>query len=76
MDQDLMTIEGELESRLFQNEDNGYAVVRVALEDGESCTAVGCIPCATPGERLTMVGKWTVHPSYGEQFAAERVDTA
>ncbi len=74
MDQDLMTIEGELESRLFQNEDNGYAVVRVALEDGESCTAVGCIPCATPGERLTMVGKWTVHPSYGEQFAAERVE--
>ena len=74
MDRELQTIEGELESRLFQNEDNGYAVVRVILDSGETCTAVGSIPCATPGERLTMVGSWTVHPSYGEQFAARRVE--
>ena len=68
------TVEGAVQSLIFQNEDNGYTVLSLLTDDGELVTAVGCIPCAAPGERMTVTGVWTNHPSYGPQFAAESVE--
>ena len=68
------TVEGTISSVVFQNEENGYTVLRLVTGDGEVITAVGCIPCAAPGERLTLTGTWMVHPTHGEQFKAEAVE--
>ena len=42
------TVEGAVQSLIFQNEDNGYTVLSLLTEDGELVTVVGCIPCAAP----------------------------
>ncbi|HIV62296.1 MAG TPA: ATP-dependent RecD-like DNA helicase [Candidatus Butyricicoccus avistercoris] len=62
---------GRLSQIVFQNEENGYAVIRLTADDGEEITATGCMPALGLGEELTLYGKWITHPSYGEQFTAE-----
>ena len=68
------TIMGTVLSVVFQNEENGYAVLRLVTDDGELITLVGCIPCAAPGESLTATGAFSSHPQYGEQFTASEVE--
>ena len=68
------TIDGTILSLIFQNEENGYTVLRLVTGDGEIITVVGCIPCAAPGENLIATGVWMTHPTHGEQFKAEQVE--
>ena len=68
------TIIGTVMSVVFQNEENGYAVLRLVTDDGELMTLVGCVPCAAPGENLTATGTFSSHPQYGEQFSALEVE--
>ena len=69
-------LNGKIVSVIFQNEENGYSVIRLENEDGEMLTVVGCIPMAAPGETLRMTGRWTRHAKHGEQFECERVRRA
>ena len=64
-------IRGSVAAVIYQNEENGYSVIRFQTEGGETITVVGTIPMATVGERLVVAGKWSRHPSYGRQFEAE-----
>ena len=50
------TLIGTVAAVVFQNEENGYAVVRIVTDDGELITVTGCIPCAAPGEALAATG--------------------
>ena len=59
------TIMGTVLSVVFQNEENGYAVLRLVTDDGELLTLVGCVPCAAPGEELILTGRYTTHPQHG-----------
>lgn len=68
------TVIGTVLSVIFQNEENGYAVVRLVTDDGELLTAVGCIPYAAAGEELILTGRRTTHPQHGEQFSADEVE--
>ena len=68
------TVEGTVQSVIFQNEENGYAVLSLLTEQGELITVVGCIPCAAPGEGMTVTGVWVNHPSYGPQITCEQVE--
>ena len=68
------TLIGTVLGVIFENEENGYTVLRVVTEDGELVTAVGCIPRAAAGEELVMTGVYSVHPQHGEQFSAESVE--
>lgn len=68
------TIMGTVSAVLFQNEENGYTVLKLVTDDGELITIVGCIPCAAPGEELIASGTFTTHASYGEQFEADEVE--
>ena len=68
------SIIGTVLSVVFQNEENGYAVLRLVTDDGELLTLVGCVPCAAPGESLTATGSFSSHPQYGEQFSASEVE--
>jgi len=64
-------LQGAISAVVFQNYDNGYAVLRLRLESGETTTVVGTIPLPAVGEQLMVTGKWSSHPSYGRQFEAE-----
>ena len=68
------TIEGAVESVVFQNEENGYTVLRLLTDQGEVVTVVGCIPFAAVGESMTITGVWMNHPTYGTQLTAELVE--
>ncbi len=69
--QELQILQGTISGVVYQNYDNGYSVLRLACEDGQTVTVVGTIPLPSAGERLMVTGKWTSHPSYGKQFEAE-----
>lgn len=69
-----VTVEGTVQNIVFQNEDNGYTVLRLLTEDGELIVVVGCIPFAAAGENLTVTGLWVNHPSYGTQLTCEAVE--
>jgi exodeoxyribonuclease V alpha subunit len=64
-------IRGTISGVLFQNEENGYTVLRVTTENEETITVVGTIPLCTPGEQLVITGHWETHVSHGTQFRAE-----
>lgn len=68
------TIEGTVQSVVFQNEENGYTVLSLLTEQGELITVVGCIPFAAPGEGMTITGVWTNHPTYGPQMTCEQME--
>ena len=72
--EELVTWEGTVHSVIFQNAENGYTVLRLLTEEGEVVTVVGCIPCAAPGERLTVSGVWETHPQHGEQLRAVELE--
>lgn len=68
---DLEILQGTVCSVVYQNYENGYAVLRLQCEDGQTVTVVGTIPRPSVGERLMVTGKWSNHSSYGRQFEAE-----
>lgn len=70
-EQELEILQGTIGSVVYQNYDNGYSVLRLSLENGQTATVVGTIPLPCVGERLMVTGKWTTHASYGKQFEAE-----
>ncbi len=69
--QELEILQGIITAVVFQNYDNGYAVLRLRTDDGQTVTTVGTIPLPAVGERLMVTGKWSTHSSYGRQFEAE-----
>ena len=72
----LEKIEGTVSSVIYINDENGYTVLRLDVDDGSQTTVVGCMPMAAPGESLTAWGSWVRHPSHGEQFKAEHTERA
>ena len=70
-EQELEILQGTIAAVVFQNYDNGYSVLRLSLDNGQTATVVGTIPLPCMGERLMVTGKWTSHSSYGKQFEAE-----
>ena len=68
---ELEILNGAVSAVVFHNYENGYAVLRLHCQDGQTVTVVGTIPMPTVGERLMVTGKWITHPSYGKQFEAE-----
>ncbi len=70
-EQEMEILQGTVGAVVYQNYDNGYAVLRLCCQDGQTVTVVGTIPLPTVGEGLMVTGKWTSHSSYGRQFEAE-----
>lgn len=64
-------LQGSIGAVVYQNYENGYAVLRLLCDSGQTVTVVGTIPMPSVGERLMVTGKWSSHPSYGRQFEAE-----
>lgn len=70
-EQELEILQGTIAAVVYQNYDNGYAVLRLGVGGGATVTVVGTIPLPAVGERLMVTGKWSTHASYGRQFEAE-----
>ena len=65
MQQELEIIQGVISAIVYQNYDNGYAVLRLGVGGNQHVTVVGTIPLPAMGERLMVTGKWSNHSSYG-----------
>lgn len=71
---ELMLVEGTVDAVIYQNQENGYTVLKLDAGEQGGITVVGCIPGAAPGEHLSIQGGWIRHASYGEQFKAESIE--
>ncbi|MBN2037479.1 MAG: ATP-dependent RecD-like DNA helicase [Chitinispirillaceae bacterium] len=69
------TLQGIITEITFQNEDNGYTVLK--LQDEQSLQPVPCVgtmPTVVPGETVLLTGDWDLHRRYGRQFLVERYE--
>ncbi len=71
MTEELEILQGVINAVVYQNYDNGYAVLRLGVGGGQNVTVVGTVPMPAVGERLMVTGRWSTHSSYGRQFEAE-----
>ena len=67
-------LQGAISAVVFQNYENGYAVLRLNVGGGQNVTVVGTIPLPVVGEQLMVTGRWSTHSNYGKQFEAEFLD--
>ena len=65
-------IKGYVEHIVYHNAENGYTVLSLATEDDE-ITLVGNFSAVHEGEYLEAEGTFLFHPTYGQQFKADRV---
>ena len=63
------TIKGYVDHIIYQNKDNGYAVLSVNVDDEEEI-CVGVFRGVDNGENLEITGEYVEHPGYGFQFRA------
>lgn len=63
-------ISGVVNSIIYRNNENGWTVLELALDEGERLTVVGSLPLASVGERIELTGNYASHPKYGSQFKA------
>lgn len=66
----LEKIQGEVDSVIYRNDDNGFAVLMLKWED-ELITVVGNMGNVEEGEELVCTGKFVTHQKFGEQFKCE-----
>ena len=64
-------LQGTIGAVIYQNYENGYAVLRLRCDRDLTVTVVGTIPLPVVGEQLMVTGRWSSHSSYGKQFEAE-----
>ncbi|NBI10037.1 ATP-dependent RecD-like DNA helicase [Colidextribacter sp. OB.20] len=72
-DQNQELLEGTVSAVIYQNEENGYTILKLDVR-GEEITVVGPMAGVAPGEYLSVRGRWTRHPTYGPQLRAEVVE--
>jgi exodeoxyribonuclease V alpha subunit len=63
----LETVKGYVDHIIYRNEENGYAVL-VLIVDEEELTCVGTFPDISEGMTIEAVGEYTDHPTYGRQL--------
>ncbi len=63
-----MVIQGIVEEIVYRNSDNNYTVFVIDHND-EYLTCVGKVPIISEGEFVELVGEFTKHSKYGEQFS-------
>lgn len=61
------TINGYVDHIIFQNNENGYTVMKL-VADEEEIACVGMCKSLTQGENIEALGDYVEHPVYGSQF--------
>lgn len=63
---------GTVDRFLFQNEENGYAVLILQIHNKQMVTVRGNLPGINAGQQINVLGTWVVHPKFGKQFEATK----
>lgn len=63
---------GIVEKSIYQNSENGYAVLVLIASNNQSTTVCGFLSNIQPGEQVTLQGTWTHHQKFGRQFQAQK----
>ncbi|MBQ2101168.1 MAG: ATP-dependent RecD-like DNA helicase [Lachnospiraceae bacterium] len=61
------SLKGYVDRIMFQNEENGYCVLRVLVDEKEQI-CVGFCMGISQGESIEAQGEYEMHPTYGKQF--------
>lgn len=64
------TVTGYVEHIIYQNKENGYAVMSLTV-DGDELVCVGNFQSVEVGETLRLKGNFVEHPMYGHQLKVE-----
>ncbi|MBY0110295.1 MAG: ATP-dependent RecD-like DNA helicase [Candidatus Babeliaceae bacterium] len=62
-------ISGVIDRFIYHNQENGYAVCVVTIEQKQSITAAGILPHTTAGQEVELFGQWVMHKKFGRQFS-------
>ena len=68
-----MKIEGMIENVIFRNDETGFTILDVTLNDGTTITVTGKFPVVGICENVVLDGEFKINPRYGEQFVASSV---
>jgi len=72
----LVEIQGQVERITYVHEENNYTVAKLQVAGRRDLvTVLGNFPSLNPGEVLKLLGEWTNHPKFGEQFRVVRYET-
>ncbi len=71
--QEYVKISGCVEEIIYKNEDTGFCVLDISV-DNELICAVGTMVSVEPGEELELTGYFDTHPVHGEQFKVQMVE--
>ncbi len=67
-------IRGTVDRVTFRNQENGYSVLQINLDDrNDRITAVGISPQIKAGAHVTASGSFLDHPKYGRQFTVHTI---
>lgn len=69
-DRPLEHLEGTVEGIVYFNEDTGFTVLDVSVEE-ELVTVTGTTEGVAEGEEISAEGRYESHPKYGQQFRAQ-----
>ena len=64
-------LKGTIDRFLFQNNENGYAVLSLQIDEETKITATGYLPNLQAGQEVVLRGTWITHPKFGRQFEAK-----
>ena len=75
-------ISGTVERFLFQDEEKGFAVFVLQLKEPafhknntqNSIEVRGSAPALQAGQDVDLSGLWVIHPKFGKQFEAEKIE--
>lgn len=62
------TLIGRVKHYMFHNEENGYSIAKLNIEDQQDVTIVGYFPVLGEDFDYEFTGEWVNHPSYGQQL--------
>jgi exodeoxyribonuclease V alpha subunit len=67
---------GYIESIVFAQEENGFAVAKIKEPKKKELTfIVGTLPGIFTGENISCQGNWKHHPKFGQQFEVKSFET-
>lgn len=70
---ELENLTGTVEGIKYKNDANGYAIVEISTEDDYEIV-VGTLGDIVVGEEIVFQGEWVMHPTFGRQFKATRLE--
>lgn len=59
---------GTIEKCIYQHPDNGFTVMVMVISNKQSTIVTGHLAHVQPGQEVTVLGVWKMHPKFGKQF--------